>query len=366
MVQHESSLAFQNMLQELTETPGPSGHEATVRQVMKKHLTPWVDEVKTDRLGSLVAKRGYHGPRIMLAGHLDEVGFLVTKITKDGYLKFQTLGGWWSQVLPAQKVEVITRKGRHLGVIGSKPPHLMKLEERKKSVSLDDLFIDIGVENQEEAEELGISPGDPIVPVSPFQTMSNENRWLAKAMDNRLGCAIVIEVLRRLHETDRHPNQVFGVGTVMEEVGVRGARTSTALIKPDIAFALDVGIAGDTPGIGELPSNCNLGEGPALTLYDAGHIAHSELAQLAKDVAREQGIPIQYEFIQGGATDAAAIHMHDQGVPTLSICIPARYIHSHTSIIDKRDVFQCVDWLVAIIEQLDAQVVHKLQYGTDE
>lgn len=363
MVHNESAYVFSHMLHELTEAPGPSGHEAPVRNIMKGYLTPWVNEVTTDRLGSLISQRGNAGPRVMLAGHLDEVGFLVTRITKDGYIKFQTLGGWWSQVLPAQKVEIITRKGSHLGVIGSKPPHLMKPEERRKAVSIDDLFIDIGVESKEEAEALGVFPGDPIVPFSPFETMSNDNRWLAKAMDNRLGCAVVIEVMRRLAELGDHPNQVFGVGTVMEEVGVRGARTSTASIKPDVAFALDVGIAGDTPGIGELPSNCKLGEGPALTLYDAGHIAHAGFSRFAQDVAAEQGIDIQYEFIQRGATDAAAIHMYDQGVPTLSLCIPARYIHSHTSIIDKRDVFKCVDWLVAMVQKLDAGVVKELQYG---
>lgn len=354
--------SFERMLKKLTEAPGPSGYEAPVRKVMKRFMEPWVDEVATDRLGSLIAKRGSSGPRIMLAGHLDEVGFLVTKITKEGYVKFQTLGGWWSQVLPAQKVEVITKKGSYIGVIGSKPPHLMSQEERKKGVIIEDLFIDFGVENQEEAEELGISPGDPIVPVSSFSTMSNSNRWLGKALDNRLGCAIVVEVMRQLSERESHPNRVYGVGTVMEEVGVRGARTSAANVKPDLAFVLDVGIASDTPGIPELPSNCKLGEGPALTLYDAGHIAHRKLAQFAKDIAKKNGITIQYEFIQRGATDAAAIHMHDQGVPTLSLCIPARYIHSHTSIVDKRDVLQCIKWLVAMIKQLDTQTVRELQY----
>lgn len=362
MAKIDSELSFQQILQQLIEEPGAPGHEKLVRMAMKRLIEPWTDEIKTDRLGSLIAKRGYKGPRIMIAGHLDEVGFMVTKITKEGYVKFQPLGGWWSQVLPAQKVEVITQKGRYIGIIGSKPPHLMDQEERKKSVSIDDLFIDFGVESQEEAEELGISLGDPIVPVSPFTTMPNPNRWLAKAMDNRLGCAIVIEVMRRLAEKGEHPNQVYGVGTVMEEVGVRGARTSTATIQPDLAFVLDVGIANDTPGIGEMPSNCKLGKGPALNLYDAGHIAQPKLAQFAKEIAKREGISIQYEFIERGATDAAAIHMHDQGVPTLSLCIPARYIHSHSTIIDKRDVFACVKWLVAMIEELDEQTVRSIQY----
>lgn len=359
----ENEHSFQRMLQKLTEAPGPSGYEAPVRKVMRRLLDPWVHEMTTDRLGSLIARRGYEGPRIMVAGHLDEVGFLVSKITEEGYVKFQTLGGWWSQVLPAQRVEVITQKGRYLGVIGSKPPHLMKNDEREKGVSIDDLFIDLGVESREEAEELGISLGDPIVPVSSFETIS-QNRWLAKALDNRLGCAMVVEIMRRLAERGSHPNRVYGVGTVMEEVGVRGARTSAASIKPDLALVLDVGIASDTPGIREQQANCKLGKGPALSLYDAGHIAHPKFAQFAKEIAKQIGISIQYEFIQRGATDAAAIHLHDQGVPTLSFCIPARYIHSHTSIVDKRDVYQCIDWLVAMIERLDELTVKEIQYDS--
>jgi len=362
MTKVESELLFQQILQQLIEEPGAPGHETSVRRTMKRLIEPWTHEIKTDRLGSLIAKRGNNGPKIMLAGHLDEVGFMVTKITEEGYVKFQTLGGWWSQVLPAQKVEVVTKKGRYLGVIGSKPPHLMEQDERKKGVSIEDLFIDFGVESKEEAEELGIALGDPIVPVSSFTTMPNPNRWLAKAMDNRLGCAIVVEVMRRLAKKEIHHSQVYGVGTVMEEVGVRGARTSTASIKPDLAFVLDVGIASDTPGIGDLPSNCKLGEGPSLTLYDAGHIAQPKFAQFAKEIAKREGISIQYEFIERGATDAAGIHMHDQGVPTLSLCIPTRYIHSHSSMIDKRDVFACIDWLVAMIEELDEQKVKEIQY----
>lgn len=361
MFQLEMDQSLQKSLKELTEVAGPSGHEGLVREVMRNQITPYADEVFTDRLGSLIAQRGKQGPRVMIAGHLDEVGFMVTKITKEGFVKFQSLGGWWSQVLPAQRVEIITKKEKYIGVIGSKPPHLMKLDERNKGVNIDDLFIDIGAESSEEVTAMGILPGNPIVPVSKFTTMTNANRWMAKAMDNRVGCAVAVEVLRRLAEKGAHPNQVFGVGTVMEEVGVRGARTSTATIKPDIAFAIDVGISGDTPGIGDLPSEVVIGKGPALTLYDAGHIAHTGLADFAKKVAIDLDIPIQYEFIRGGATDAAAIHMYDQGVPTVSLCIPSRYIHSHASIIDRRDVMYLVEWLVKMVEQLDEETVTQLR-----
>lgn len=352
--------SFATMLQELVDVAGPPGHERAVREVMQKWVNPWSDEITTDRLGSLIARKGLSGPKVMLAAHLDEIGFMITRITEEGYLRFQTLGGWWSQVLPAQRVEVHTRKGKFLGIIGSKPPHLMPLDERKKGINIDDLFIDLGLESRDEAEELGIRPGDTVIPYSPYTQMSNPNRAVGKAMDNRIGCAVVTEVLYRLSQGVRHPNQVFAVGTVMEEVGRRGAKTATAVVKPDVAFAIDVGIATDTPKIGFTPTSLHLGKGPVLALYDAGHIAHQPLLQLARDVADEEGIPYQYEVVTRGGTDASHIHVHHHGVPTLTLGVPSRYIHSHTSVIDKRDVDHLVNWLVALTERLDRRTIDKL------
>src|SRR5205807_359333 len=163
------------------------------------------------------------------------------RVTKDGYLQFQTLGGWWSQVLPAQRVEVHTKQGIVSGVIGSKPPHLMPPEQRNKPIKTEELFIDVGATSREEAESYGIRPGDPVIPHSPFTVLKNEKLWMGKAMDNRVGCAVAVEVLRRLQQID-HPNMVAAVGTVMEEVGRRGAFTASAVVKPDVAFAVDVGI----------------------------------------------------------------------------------------------------------------------------
>lgn len=351
---------FATMLQELTDVAGPPGQEKAVRDVMAKWTEPWADEITTDRLGSFIARKGLSGPRVMLAAHLDEIGFMVTRITSDGFLCFQTLGGWWSQVLPAQRVEVITRKGTLLGVIGSKPPHLMSPEDRKKGIELDNLFIDLGMESREEVEELGVRPGDFVVPYSPYTKLSHPHRVVAKAMDNRIGCAIVAEVLHRLSSGIRHPNQVYAVGTVMEEVGRRGAKTATAVVKPDVAFAIDVGIATDTPHIGSTPTSCRLGKGPVLVLYDAGHLAHQPLLALVREVAEEEGIPLQYEIVQRGGTDASNIHTYQLGVPTISLGVPSRYIHSHTSIIDQRDVDYLINWLVALTTRLDRRTIDKL------
>ncbi|MDR6226532.1 M42 family metallopeptidase [Desmospora profundinema] len=360
MGKHQGS-DFRRLLAELTDVPGPPGHEGPVREVMARQVAPVADEVTADRLGAVIARKEGQasGPRVMVAGHLDEVGFMVTRILDEGFLRFQPLGGWWSQVLPAQRVDVVTDQGVILGVVGSKPPHLLSMEQRKKSIPLEELFIDVGAESEKEARDFGIRPGDVVVPHSPFTVMANPKHWLAKAMDNRLGCAVAVEVLHRL-EGVNHPNTVFSVGTVMEEVGRRGAHTATAAVKPDIGFAIDVGISGDTPGIGKNQASCQMGSGPLVVLYDAGHIPHRGLIRLVEETAEEAGIPLQHEWISRGATDASHIHLFDQGVPTVSLGVPARYIHSHASVIHEDDAEQLVDLLVRVIQRLDNRTLEKL------
>lgn len=353
--------SFQTILKDLTEASGPPGLESAVRDVMEKYATPHANEIRKDRLGSFIARKGRFGPKVMITGHMDEVGFMVSRITDDGFLKFHALGGWWGQVIPAQRVEVVTRKGKYLGVIGSVAPHLMKAEERKKGVEVKDLFVDLGVESKEEIEQLGIRPGDFIIPYSPFTTMSNENRWMAKAMDNRLGCAVALDVLQQL-SVDRidHPNQVFSVGTVMEEVGCRGAITSAHVVNPDISIAVDVGIATDSPGTSNPHAETKIGKGPLLVLYDAGHIAHRGMIEFVKQVAEEEGISYQYDVITGGATDNRFIHTHKTGVPGISLGVPTRYIHSHTSILDRRDCEELVCWIIGIVKRLDEAKVEEI------
>lgn len=354
--------SFQTMLKDLTEALGAPGNERPVRKVMEQYGKPWADEITGDRLGSFIARKGTAGPKIMIAGHLDEVAFMVTRIDEQGFLRFQPLGGWWSQVLPAQRVQVLTRKEPLIGIVGSKPPHMMKADEFKKGVPIDELFIDIGVESKDEAMELGVRPGDFVIPYSPFTEMGNSNRWLAKAMDNRLGCAVALEVLRQVHEQKiEHPKQIYAVGTVMEEVGCRGAKTASAVVNPDVAFVIDVGIATDSPGIKSQHSETKLGKGPILVLYDARHIPNQGLLRFAEEVAQEFDIPFQYEVIPGGATDASNIHLNDLGVPAISLGVPARYIHSHSSIIDKRDAEQLVKWLVEMVKRLDEKKIREFQ-----
>ncbi|NJM06291.1 M42 family metallopeptidase [Candidatus Gracilibacteria bacterium] len=350
-----------SMLKELAETPGVPGQEVAVRRVMQRYLEP-LGEIVQDNLGSIAGRKvgQQNGPKIMLAGHLDEIGFMVTRITDDGYLKFQTLGGWWEQVMLAHRVEVYTRTGPIIGVIGSKPPHILEPEERKKPVDRKQMFIDIGAASRAEAESWGVRPGDMVVPVGPFGQMKNPDLLMAKAWDNRFGCALAIETLRRL-QGQAHPNIVYGVGTVQEEVGLRGAVTSTNLIQPDIGIALDTGVAGDMPGVSPDDVQGKIGGGPVLLIFDGSMIPHTGLRNLVIDVAEEANIPLQFDKIAGGGTDAGRMHIFGNGVPSVVIGIAVRYIHTHTAIMSRKDFDLAADLLVALVKRLDRETVETLR-----
>lgn len=348
-------------LKQITEVAGPSGFEGRVKELLHGRLAG-VAEVSNDRLGSIIFKRvgDSEGPKVMLAGHMDEIGFMVKTITKDGYLKFTCLGGWWEQVMLGQRVTVLTAKGDIPGIIGSKPPHLLSPEERKKVVEKKEMYIDIGAADGKEAREvLGVRPGDAIVPYSEFTVMANEKLLMAKAWDDRVGCAIFADVMEQLNGVE-HPNVVYGVGTVQEEVGARGAITSASVINPDIAFAVDVCIAGDTPGVQEDQAASKLGKGVAIAIFDGSMVPHTALRDFVIATAEEEKIPYQLDFIEGGGTDAGRIHLHAQGVPSLFLGIPSRYIHSHNSIIHRDDYEAAVRLMVAVIKRLGTKTFEEL------
>ncbi|MFC4403714.1 M42 family metallopeptidase [Gracilibacillus xinjiangensis] len=351
------------MLKELTDAKGIPGDEKEPREVMEKWITPYADRVYTDNLGSLIAEKvgEENGPKIMVAGHLDEVGFMVTRIDEKGFVYFQTVGGWWSQVMLAQRVTVMTRKGDVTGIIGSKPPHILSAEARKKPVDIKDMFIDIGATSKEEAEQFGVLPGDSIVPYFEFTQMNNEKLLLAKAWDNRIGCAIAIEVLKRL-KGEKHPNIVYGVATAQEEVGLRGAKTATNTVQPDIGFAVDVGIAGDTPGISAKEADSKIGEGPQIILYDASMVSHKGLRDFVVKTADTHNIPYQYATMAGGGTDSGSIHVTANGVPALSITVATRYIHTHAAILHRDDFENAVRLLVEVIKDLDNDTVTNITF----
>ncbi|MCM3739900.1 M42 family metallopeptidase [Oceanobacillus luteolus] len=349
------------MLKDLTDANGIPGNEREVREVFEKYITPYADEVTTDNLGSSIAKKvgDENGPKIMVAGHLDEIGFMVTRIDDKGFVYFQTVGGWWNQVMLAQRVTIMGSKGNVTGVIGSKPPHVLSPEARKKPYEIKNMFIDIGASSKEEAEEFGVLPGQSVVPYFEFTPLKNEKMLMAKAWDNRIGLAIAIEVLKQLKDVD-HPNVVYGVGTIQEEVGLRGARTSAHQIEPDIGFGVDVGIAGDTPGISSHEADSKLGKGPQIVLYDASMVSHKGLRDLVVKTADENEIPYQYTSIAGGGTDSGAIHLTANGVPSLSITVATRYIHSHAGILHRDDFENAVKLIVEVIKKLDRDTVKEL------
>lgn len=349
------------LFKELTEASGAPGREDEVASLMEKRLKP-LARVSYDKLGSLIAeKKGSAAqPRVMIAGHLDEVAFMVTEISKEGYLKFLPLGSWWGHVALAQRMRVITRKGVVRGIVGSKAPHVLPPEERKKVLDINQLFLDVGCQEKFDVKKrLGIEVGDVIVPEASFEIMGNPDMYLAKAFDNRIACAAVIDILAALKKST-HPNTVYGVGTVQEEVGLRGAGTAAWQIDPDVAIALDVTIARDTPGMS--PGE-TVGKGPVIIVYDGSHIPNFKLRTLVQDTAAKLKIPVQFGSLERGGTDAGRIHLSRRGVPVMALAIPTRYIHSHAAMLSRKDYDNWIKLMVAVIRRLDAKTVNSFTRG---
>ncbi len=347
-------------LKEITSAAGVPGYEAEVRAVIRRHLPAGV-AVQQDNMGSIIcAKKGASDtPRVMLAGHMDEIGFMVKMITKEGFIRFLPLGGWFDQVLLGQRVIIKTTNGDVLGVLGCKPPHLLGDDERKKVIDKRDMYIDIGATCEDDVVKAGVRIGDPVIPLSEFAVLSDPKVYLAKAWDDRIGCALFVETIQRLTGV-AHPNTVFGVGTTQEEVGLRGAKTSAYAVNPDVAIILESDIAGDVPGIKPEESSVKMGKGPTLLVYDARMIPNLKLRDLVMSTAKENGIPLQISIIERGATDGGMIHMHNAGVPTVVIAVPARHIHSHGGIIHRDDYDNALKLLVALVQKLDSQTVASL------
>ena len=338
------------MLEKLCNACGVAGREEEVRILMRKLLKPYVDEVREDRLGNVIGiKEGEkNAPRVMLAGHMDEIGLLVKTVSKEGYLQFAKIGGIDDRVLLAQKVLVYTEKGPLHGIIGSKPPHIQKEEERKKVITYDELFIDIGAASQDEAKKMGVRIGDVVEFDVKFAAISKDIA-IGKAFDDRVGCAAMVEAMKRLENTQC---TIYAVGTVQEEVGARGATTSAFGIYPDVGLALDVTVAGDIPGVREVDAPTKLKKGPSLTVTDSLHISHPKVLRLLTEAADENKIPYQLEAGLPGGTDAGRITLAREGVPSCSICIPTRYIHSPTSLLSLTDVENTVKLTVAAIKKI--------------
>lgn len=340
------------LLKQLSEVDGTSGHEHRVAALVAQKLKGISDRTEMDNLGSLIAfKKGTESNfTLMLSAHMDEVGFLVTKVEDAGYLRFTPVGGWWGHVLLAQVMTITTRSGKSIiGVVGAQPPHGMSAEAKAKVLEIKDMYIDLGVKDKKMVEAMGISVGDFITPKTDFRVMADEKTLLGKAWDDRLGVAIALETLKQL-QGQAHPATVAAAFTVQEEVGLRGAKTAAYKIHPDVAFALDVTLSYDLPTAPNHPGR--LGSGVALSILDGSVIAHRGLFDYVEALAKKQGIKTVYDLMTVGSTDAGEIHKQHDGVVTMTLSIPCRYYHSHVSMIHYDDFLETVKLLKAIILDL--------------
>ncbi len=344
------------LLKELTEAPGPPGYEEPVRKIMTDRMRAFTDKISYDGLGSVIAQQGDAGPRIMLDAHMDELGGMVRHIRPDGFISMEMLGYWLDAALPDQRWVILGSKGPVLAVTDIWDAHIAP-HDTQGHAQRQELFLDTGARNAADVAALGISPGDPVAPVSDFAVLAN-NRYLAKAWDDRVGCAVMLEVMRRLAKSP-HPNQVFYVGTVQEEgsIEMRGAATSARIINPDLGFSLEVGIPNDVPGPGPEAAQEVLGGGPGMMLYTFSEIPNRKLVAYLKRVAADQHIPLQFDFVRGFGDDAGAIKLNGSGVPVTTVLVPARSTHAHNGIIDRGDFDRTVDLMVALIQSLDAAAV---------
>lgn len=340
----------------LTELPGASGNEHAVRAFMKEELTKYSDEIIQDRLGSTFGVRNGNGPKVMVAGHMDEVGFMVTSVTDKGMLRFQPLGGWWSQVLLAQRVEVITKNGPVVGVIASIPPHLLDESQRNRPMAIKNMLIDVGADSKEEVKEMGIKQGDQIVPICPFTPMKNEKKILAKAWDNRYGCGLAIELLKELKD-EKLPNTLYSGATVQEEVGLRGAQSAANMINPDLFYALDASPANDTSG--DKNAFGQLGKGVLLRILDRTMVTHRGVREFVLDTAETNNIPYQY-FVSQGGTDAGRVHLSNKGVPSTVIGICSRYVHTSASMVHIDDYAAAKELLIKLVKSSDQTTLNTI------
>ncbi len=340
-----------DLLKTLSATFGPSGFETEVRETLRGLVKPLVDEVQVDALGNLIAIRhGQSTRKIMLDAHMDEVGFMISHIEENGFLRLAPLGGWDARILPSHAVSIQIRSGEKVrGIIGSAPPHILTAEERHKSIELVDLFVDVGVDSAKEIEALNFHVGDPAVIEYPFQQV-NSNTLTGKAFDDRAGCAVAVQALQQLQH-ENLPWTLAVAFVVREEIGLRGARTAAYQIQPDIALALEGTIAADVPGVPPNKQPTQMGKGPAISIGDRSFIVPREMVIFLEELAQNLNLPYQHKTPLYGGTDAGAIHESREGVMTGIISVPCRYIHAPLSMMRLTDFEQTVQVTKAFVQQ---------------
>ncbi len=339
------------LLKTLSNAFGVAGFEEEVRTQIEKLIEPCVDEIKVDALGNLIATRQGKGSlTLMLDAHMDEIGFLISYIEEDGFLRFTPLGGWDARIIPSHAMTILTDTGRKIiGIIGTPPPHITKPEEREKPFKLEDLFLDIGASSAREAQKMGIRIGSPAVIAYPFEQL-NQEFVTGRALDDRVGCAVLIRTLQALKKEKLDVTLVANFATT-EEVGLRGARTAAYQIEPDVALALECTVGADVPGIPGSRQPSRLGQGPAITVADTSLIVNPKLVRALTKIAEEKGIPYQYKIPPFGSTDAGAIQQTKRGALAGVVSVPCRYIHSPFGVMRLDDFENTVKLTVGFVRR---------------
>ncbi len=340
------------LLKTLSDAFGVSGFEDPVRETIHEIIEPYADEIRTDKLGNLMAtKRGTSDFKLMLDAHMDEVGFMINHIDQNGFLGFTNLGGWDVRILPAHSVSIMNEGGKILkGIIGSIPPHIQKDEEKDKVMKMEDLFVDIGATSKQEAQDMGIKIGSFATIHYPFKQL-NETYVVGKAFDDRAGCAVLIKTLENLQSADFDPTLVLNFA-VCEETGLRGAKTAAFQIEPDLAIALEGTIGADVPGVSEKRQPVKMGKGPAFTVADKSIVVKQKVVKMLEKVATKNDIPFQYKRPAYGGTDAGSIHLSRGGVLAGIVSVPCRYIHSPLSTMRLDDFEHTVNLITELINCL--------------
>ncbi|MCD8506292.1 MAG: glutamyl aminopeptidase [Alkalibacterium thalassium] len=347
------------MIKRTTELQGISGFEHNVRDFMRSEMNGLVDRIETDGLGGLFGVKESQtpdAPKLMLAAHMDEVGFMVSSITSKGLIKVLPVGGWNPYVVSSQRFTIQTKKGEYPLVSSSIPPHLLK-DKKNTAISIDSILFDGGFESKEEAEEYGVRPGDPIVPVVETIQMANKKTFAGKAWDNRYGVTLVLELLKQLKE-EQLPSTLIAGANVQEEVGLRGTKGSVRKFQPDAFLAVDCSPANDLNGDKEAFGR--LGDGFLLRIQDPGMILSREMKDYLIDTAETNDIPYQY-FVSKGGTDAVAAHTLNEGIPSAVIGVPARYIHTHQSLFRIDDYEAAKEMVYQIVKTFDRSVLETLK-----
>ena len=335
-----------DLLRELVEAHGVSGYEDDVRAIVRRELEPLVDDLRVDRMGNVIAhKRGSGGPKLMLAAHMDEIGFVVKYVEKGGFLRLKTLGGWDPRQMNSQRVVVKTKDGPLKGVLmyGTKPAHMLSDAEKKEGQQHTSFFVDLGL--SEDDVKAKVRLGDPVTMDRPL--LQNGELLTAKAMDDRVSVYVMIEAVRAAGASGA---EVFAVATVQEEVGLRGASAAGSALAPDVVVAIDITLANDIPGVPEQDVTTKLGEGAAIKILDSSLICHPKVVDHFRRLAEKNEIPHQMEVLSAGGTDAGAVQQLHGGIPAFTLSIPTRYVHTVNETVHPKDVQACVDLLARYIE----------------